>query len=291
MSEMTPQMYYASHSRITAPGDQSDVYAGLPGEIGAISQIVQGLVLHYMADRNLYDYPRERTGEIDTRYVPDILRRIRELDDRPLSENRPPSKRFVGCCRDFTVLAISMLRQHGIPARARHGFAAYFVPDHYIDHAVVEFWNGSAWQLADSEISQQHFPFNVLNVPRDQFIVGGKAWQMCRSGQADPERFGLGPGVPVCGWWFIQGRMLQDLAALNKHEMLCWDEWSYGMEDAVLTDDDRALLDHLAKVTQQGDAGFAEVQRLFGDEPRLKLPNPFMSFSPAQERLISITLR
>jgi hypothetical protein len=34
-----------------------------------------------------------------------------------------------------------------------------------------------------------------------------------------------------------------------------------------------------------------EAQRLFGDEPRLKLPNPFMSFSPAQERLISITLR
>jgi len=240
-------------------------------------------VLHYFGDKWLYNYPPERTVEIDTRYVPSIIERLMEMDARPLEEPRTPDTRFIGCCRDFTALAVSMLRQAGVPARSRHGFADYFEPGYYIDHVVVEFWNGTAWQLCDSQIDPQYFNLPVRDVPRDRFIVGGLAWQMCRAGKADPDLFGLGSVVPLKGWAFIRSRMMQDLAALNKTEMLCWEQWAFDGPQEQLSESDLALLDHVAKVTQQGDAGFAEWRRLFTEDARLRLPKVFHNFSPAHK--------
>lgn len=30
-----------------------------------------------------------------------------------------------------------------------------------------------------------------LDVPHDRFLTGGQAWQLCRTGQVDPEDFGI----------------------------------------------------------------------------------------------------
>jgi hypothetical protein len=290
---MTPQEFYISQSFITDPKEYAYLYNALPRDIPSLCKVVQGLVLHYVGDKHLVGgtIPYERVCEIDTRYTPRILARILEMDNRPLIEPREPKDRFVGCCRDFSVLFCSMLRHMGIPARTRSGFATYFLDGYFIDHVVVEYWNGTSWQLVDAELGPApHWGFDVTDVPRDRFIVGGQAWQMCRRDNVDPDRFGLGPAVPVKGWWFIRGRMLQDLAALNKHEMLCWDAWSYGAEQPMtLTADDEALLDRLAVATQGGDAAFDEVRALFTDE-RLRLPNPLTSWSPAQERLLEVSL-
>lgn len=281
MSDQSPQTYYSTHSRITDPRQFAQLFDGLPTDVDGVSKVVKHLVLHYFGDKWQYDYPPERTDEINTRYIPAMLQRITELDSRPLNEPHAPDKRIVGCCRDFTLLAVSMLRQAGIPARSRHGFADYFEKSYYMDHVVVEYWNGTSWQLVDSQIPQEHFDVNVMDVPRDRFVVGGLAWQMCRAGKADPNLFGLGSVVPLKGWAFIRSRMMQDLAALNKTEMLCWDEWALTGEQDSLSQSDLALLDHVAEVTQQGDAGFAEVRRLFTEEPRLQMPKVFNSFSPA----------
>ncbi len=283
MSDQTPQMYYASQSRITDPAQYTYLYDEVPRDVEGISKTVQGLVLHYFGDKWQYNYPPERMGEIDTRYVPAILKLILELDARALGEPRTPDTRFIGCCRDFTALSVSMLRHAGVPARSRHGFGAYFDAGYYGDHVVVEFWNGTAWQLSDNQFAPDQFPINLRDVPRDQFVVGGKAWQMCRAGQADPKRFGLGPNGPISGWEFIRSRMMQDLAALNKTEMLCWEEWAFDGPQEQLSESDLALLDHVAEVTQQGDAGFAEWRRLFTEEERLRLPKVFNNFSPAHK--------
>lgn len=281
MPTLTPQTYYSTQSSITDPKQHTNLYNGLPSTPDDISRVVQGLVLHYFGDKWQYNYPPERMAEINTRYVSAILDRIIELDARPLVDPRSPDARFIGCCRDFTALAVSMLRHVGIPARARHGFADYFEAGYYIDHVVVEYWNGMAWQLCDSEIDQRYFNLPVRDVPRDRFVVGGLAWQRCRAGQADPDQYGLGSIAPLKGWAFIRSRMMEDLAALNKTEMLCWEEWTLDQPQEQLTTRDLELLDHVAEVTQQGDVGFEEVRRLFTEEPRLKLPPVFRNFSPA----------
>ena len=64
--------------------------------------------------------------------------------------------------------------------------------------------------------------------------------------------------------------------------MLCWDEWSQVEDDA--------LLDHLAAVSLQGDAGFAEVQRLFSEDKWLRLTDVFLSYSAAHEKPLEVSL-
>ena len=117
MSDATPQVYYASQSKITDPAQHTHLYDELPHDPDGVSRVVQGLVLHYFGDKWLYNYPPERMGEIDTRYVSAILDRLLEMDARSLGESRSPDTRFVGCCRDFTALSVSMLRHSGVPAR------------------------------------------------------------------------------------------------------------------------------------------------------------------------------
>jgi hypothetical protein len=71
---------------------------------------------------------KAREEDLQLRLVALMLGRILELDDRPLAATRSPDSRLVGNCRDHTILLCSMLRHQGVPARARCGFGAYFLP-------------------------------------------------------------------------------------------------------------------------------------------------------------------
>jgi hypothetical protein len=278
--------YYASQGRITDPGPQAAAFTGLPPDIRALTRAVQGLVFHYFADEKIFGWrpPKDRLPEIDTRHVRAMLARLAALDPRPLTEARPPQRRLVGCCRDFTVLLCAMARHHGMPVRARVGFARYFIRDFYVDHEIVEWWdtNERRWRLIDPQLSERliaHYGicFDPFDIPRDQFIIGGRAWQLCRTGAADPEAFGLEPDLPEPrGIRFVRGHVIQDLAALNKVELLLWDVW--GLMQAE-PDAERALIDEVAERTQAAD-GFADVRRLYATSG-LAVPECIRSLSPA----------
>jgi hypothetical protein len=276
--------FYASHSTITDPGRYAFLFDDLPQDLAGISRVAQGLVYHYVADQYIYGYvpPSERMPEIDTRYMEAMLARLIEMDNRPLSEPRAYEHRLVGCCRDFSLLACAILRHQGTPARLRYGFSGYFDPGYWGDHVVVEAWNGTRWQRFDPELPPAFSKeFSVLDMPDHVFATGGRAWQMCRDEGADPARFGLGPKVPeVSGWWFIRGRLQLDLAALNKQEMLCWDQWAYADEESVVSEDEEALLDSAATLSLEADSTI--ICALWETEPRLQPPATVTCFSPAQ---------
>ena len=146
-----------------------------------------------------------------------MLDRILALDPRPLSDPRPPERRFVGNCRHFTVLLCAFLRAHGASARARCGFGAYFEPAEFVDHWVGEVWDEArgSWRLVDAQLDapqreSHRIIFDPLDVPRTQFLVGGDAWQRCRQGSADPQRFGI---LDMHGLWFVLQNLVRDLAA------------------------------------------------------------------------------
>src|SRR5881409_2320056 len=277
--------YYASHGPITDPALHAAAFAGLPADIRALTRAVQGLVYHYFADEKIFGWrpPKDRLPEIDTRRVRAMLARLAALDPRPLAEARPPERRLVGCCRDFTVLLCAMARHHGIPIRARVGFARYFIPDFHVDHEIVEWWDSGErrWRLVDPELSERHVAhyqigFDPFDVPRNQFIVGGRAWQLCRTGTDDPKTFGLAPDLPEPrGIRFVRGHVIQDLAALNKMELLLWDVW--GLMQAE-PDASLALVDEIAERTQAAD-GFVDVQRLYA-RSGLAVPERIRSLSP-----------
>ena len=279
--------YYASHGPITDPRAESAAFDGLPADLAALTRIVQGLVFHYFADEHLFGWtpPRDRMGEIDSRTMPAMLARLRALDDRPLGEPRSPQRKILGCCRDLSVLLCAMARQRGIPARTRVGFATYFDPDFHTDHEIVEWWDArqGRWRLVDPELSERHvahfkIDFDPLDVPRDRFLVGGQAWQRVRTGQADADRFGLDPKAPEPrGFRFVRGHVVQDLAALNKMELLLWDIWGLMQAEPEVA---LSLLDEVAERTQADD-GFADVRRLYAT-PGLAVPPRVLCLSPAR---------
>lgn len=282
--------YYRANGKATDPGRHADVYAGLPLEVSALVRSIQGLIVDkdFVGLYGLALTERERLGEVDTRYLPDILERLLAKDDRSLPEARAPAARFVGSCRDYALLLCSMLRHLGIPARMRFGFATYFSKnaDTYSDHCVCEYWSERErrWRLVDPNVdpvvkSKVGVTASELDLGRDEFLVASDAWRLARNGQADPDRFGV-PSIGIQGLWFIRGSLMRDLAALNKVEMLPWDYW--GLADRVpidaLPDEEMPLLDDLAGILAKPD-DLAPIQTAYR-RAELIVPGAIQSFSP-----------
>ena len=264
--------YYATQGPVTDPGKYADAFDGLPRDIGDLCRVVQGVMLHiFWAERHGVKLSDERQAEVQLRRVEAQLPRLFALDDRPFAEARPYERKLVGNCRDFSVLMAAILRHQGVPARARCGFGTYFLPGHYEDHWVVEVWNADEerWVLVDAQLDELMLDvlkpdFSPLDVPRDRFVVGGQAWQLCRGGQADPDTFGIfGQG----GLHFVHGDLIRDFLAFCKVELLPWDHgWGYlgQVEDR---DAAMAMMDRIADLTLRGDAVFAEMRTLCDTDP------------------------
>jgi hypothetical protein len=109
------------------------------------------------------------------------LLRVPGLDSQAIVSPRDPERRVVGVCRHFATLFVALMRQKGVPARARCGFANYFAPGKHVDHWVGDYWNAmeERWMLVDAQIDdRQRELFRVtldrLDVPRDRFLVAGE---------------------------------------------------------------------------------------------------------------------
>ena len=243
--------YYASQSPFSDPGRMAEpLYAGLPRDVGELARVVRNVLVHRVEGEQ-WGVPIDEQRmhhDAETRYMDGILGLLAERGTAgrsggPLAaagrHPRPYGERFVGVCRDFTLLHVSMLRHLGVPARLRVGFADYFgdgsdgdngSDGFRFDHVVTEYWDEQrGWLLADPQIADPaHYAmdFDPVDVPRERFWSAGRAWRAVRAGEADPARFGLPPvGGELTGEWFVAGDVRLDLAALNKTETLLWDVW------------------------------------------------------------------
>jgi hypothetical protein len=278
--------YYATPGPFTDLAGHASRVRGLPEALPELCHVVQGLVVHpFLA--HLYGLAPQalRQEELQVRHVSQMLDRILVLDANPLSQARPPERRFVGNCRHFTVLLCALLRARGVPARARCGFGLWFNPPNYEDHWVCEVWDRARglWHLVDAQLDAIQckafrLSFNPLDVPRTQFLVAGEAWQRCRSGQAEPQRFGI---LDMRGLWFVRGNLVRDLAAFTKRELLPWDGW--GFVDKPVDPQDSielAVLDRVAELTQADASAHEEVLKFYDSNVRLRVPRVIMSFGP-----------
>ncbi len=286
---------FSTQSAITAPGQHAALYNGLPTTVAALRDVVQGLMVHvFWAGQYGLTLSPERQAEVQLRWVSRQLARIVELDPRPLTEARPVERKLVGNCRDHSTLLASLLRHQGVPARARCGFGAYFEPSKFIDHWVCEYWSAGQkrWVLVDAQLDALQcqalgIAFDPLDVPRDAFIVGGDAWQMCRAGRVDPDAFGI---FDMKGLWFVRGDFVRDVAALNKVETLPWDGWGLADGgDETLTPDDYALLDRLAELTAGEVPAYDIVRSLYEGDDRLRVPQTVNSYTGEGVRVIELT--
>ena len=240
----------------------------------------------------------DRIAEIDTRYAEDMLARLMQLADKPLDKPRQPAERLVGCCRDFTVLFLSIARSHGVPARARVGFATYFEPGWYIDHVVAEVWDPDQrrWRLVDAELSGDFIdpsdgtPIDPEDLPASRFLTGPQAWQACRSGSVDVAKFVVDPALDIPatrGWPYVLHNLVHDLASLAKHEMVLWDNWGLTDAEGEPTSAQLALLDAVAAATCSSDVPVDQIQSFYQRE-ELRVPPVVTSYSPASDMPLQV---
>jgi hypothetical protein len=291
---MTELTFFAQYGKMTDPGPYANLYTDLPSDLPALVQVVQGLIVHvFWGERYALNLSEDRKKEVQLRSMERRLARTLELNPRLLTTPRQNEKKTVGNCRDFSVTLASMLQSKGIPARPRCGFGAYLEPNKYIDHWVCEYWNEleQRWVLVDAQLDELQrdvlrISFNTLDVPRDQFIVGGAAWKMCRSGQADPKQFGI---FDMNGIDFVKGDFIRDVAALNKVQLLPWDCWGMILMDyASLPPDDVSMLDQLADLTYRDVPEFESVRQLYESDRRLRLGETIQSYVNGNLELVQL---
>jgi hypothetical protein len=276
-----PRDYYTGSAPMATAGARAAELRALPKDLAKQCEIIQGVLVHRDIAPWLYDLKltEQQRDDAHIRPVELILKRIHELDDRPLSVTRDPAHRMPTVCRHFSLLLTAILREQGIPARSRCGFGAYFNAGTFEDHWVSEYWNAqqSRWILVDAQMDAiQRKAFNLkfdpLDVPRDAFIIAGDAWQNCRAGRADASKFGLSY-IHQAGLWFIAGNVVRDFASLNRAEGLPWDVWGMmEMGDDALTEERKTLLDKVAALSLAGDEAFPEIRKLYESEERLRMP-------------------
>jgi excinuclease ABC subunit A len=266
--------YYTQQSVITDPGIYSHLFDRLPHDLSNLVKTVQGLVLSLpWEDAYDLDTPRERHNEIYLRKVPEMLKRIVELDSSPLTVRRPPEKRKVSLCRDFAVLLVSMLRYQNVPARVRVGFAGYYRAEipRYWDHRIAEYWNKESkrWVFVDAMteepiLERLRFRIDPLNIDTSsQLLLAGNVWQKCRAGKAKLQEFGDSPddlGMPP-----IRYALLHDFDCLNKNELIGFDAWHtlINKPESEVTEEEKTLLDKVAEMTNHDDSNFSGLRELY----------------------------
>jgi transglutaminase-like putative cysteine protease len=264
--------------RMTDPGRYAALFDDLPLGLADLVKVVQNSLIHvFWAERYGVNLPESSKDTLQTRSLENKLAR---WTGGPLPAPRSPDQRQVGNCRDFSLLLTAILRHRGVPARARCGFGAYFQPDHFEDHWMVEVWEPRLrrWRQVDAQLDELQqkalgIQFDPLDMPAGAFVLAGKAWQRVRSGAADPERFGI---FDLHGMEFIRGNIVRDLLSLNKVEILPWD-WYIGYldEESIAPEKIEATYEHfdrVAALTLAGDAAFDQVRELYLSDPHWQIP-------------------
>lgn len=278
--------FYRQQSVFTEPGEFAALWDSVEPTIPAMKAAITPLLFHYRGDGDYAEngIAEERVEEINLRYAADMLTCVQGRRAIVPGEPREPNERMVGCCRDWALLLVSLARHHGFAARSRVGFAGYFMDGWWIDHTVAEIWDETEqrWKLVDAELREPWTQesgqvVNPLDLSRGIFLPGLDAWREVRAGNQDAEKFVVHPDLHVPdlrGIPYLRHNVLQDLAALNRYEMLLWDVWGIDLLMEEVSEDVFPLLDDIAAATT-----LPEWQAFFGRED-VNVPETVLSFQP-----------
>jgi hypothetical protein len=249
--------YYRAHGALTEPGRFGSALAA-PTGLADLCSFIQGVVIH--SDwASAYGV----TADLSRETLP-VARRLAMVEAAG-GRDLPPDRRTPGTCRDFALMTCSALRERGVPARVRCGFATYFPSNPLEDHWVCEHWreDESRWVLTDAQldpVQRQHLrvAFDPTDLPPKTFLNAGEAWTAWRTGKVDAQAFGHGEAR---GAWFLRVNLMRDLFALRKQETSDWDSWRLIPEDRKILDD-RALAegDRIAAATRQAGHGLPAME-------------------------------
>jgi hypothetical protein len=280
--DVSPERW-KGHSAYSDPGRHRHLLADLDGDPAAVCAAARNVIGHYRVEWE--HLPEHRWHEVDSRWLERILDRDQSRHPLPLTAPRPPADRVAGCCRDHTLFVVGALREHGVPARSRVGFAGYFTPGFHHDHVVVEHWCGDRWVRTDPELPDPGPGADLGFDPRDMptgpgapFVTAAEVWRGHRGGSLDAGEYGVWPGSPFRGPDFVAHYVVYEVAHRFGDELLLWDDWD------GLHAPDPAWLDDVAALLADADAGVAGAEEhlaaLHASDPRLRPGDTVVQHSP-----------
>lgn len=248
--------YYRTHGALSEPGRFRPFLSTLPTDVPALCRFIQGIVLH--ADWAAAYGVNDPTLSRETLPIEQRLALVQATGTTAL----PPEQRTPGTCRDFALMLCSLLRERGVAARVRCGFATYFTGNPFEDHWVCEYWleGEGRWVLADAQLDplmceRLRIDFDPTDLPAGKYLNAAEAWARWRENLAEADAFGHGAAR---GAWFLRVNLMRDLLSLNKQETSDRDGWrmlsaeSKQLDEAALADCDR-----IAAMTRT--AGFSPI--------------------------------
>ncbi|MEV7326802.1 transglutaminase domain-containing protein [Micromonospora sp. NPDC093244] len=285
--------HYRQHSPYSDPGRHGALLDAVPADIASVAATVRNVIVHYRAGG--VELPPDRLEEVNGRWVDRILDTDQSRFPLPLAAERPAVDRVAGCCRDYTLLSVAVLRQHGVPSRSRVGFASYFVPGWHHDHVLVEYWDAHRWVWVDPEVDPTGdwgFDGYDIDPKAGLFDSAARVWSAYRAGTIDPEVYGVNPELPIRGDWFIHNSVLLELAHRQKDELLLWDSLD-AMTDDVSTAD-LTVVDEIASLLLAADDGDEAAEKALADryasDARLRPGSRVRSISPVSGTVSTVDL-
>jgi hypothetical protein len=273
--------FYSTPGPLTVFVGGGPLLTGVSGDPVKLRELVSQSLLHpAWAGTYGQRLSGRRLAEQQIRAAGEIARVLWDRSPLPLAASRSLEHRAVGTCRSFTTLYVALLRQYGVAARARCGFANYFEKGKWVDHWVSEYWSDdqSRWlqvdaQLDDFQMKSIGVAWSPDDLPAGAFLSGGECWSQIRAGVIDPLTCGI---FDMWGAWFVRSNVIRDLAALNKIELLPWDAWGLAEDwSQINTEPDNLVIDSLAATCASED--LIRVQQLFTDD-RFAVPETITSF-------------
>lgn len=262
--------YWREQSPVTHPRSWQSLLSGFPKEIpDMMDWLHHVLIHHWRAMLGQQVLTEDRAAEIEIRPVARLLERIYHKDPSSWGHERPIDQKVVVDCRHFAVLLCAILRDHGYPARVRHGFASYLQNSHHQSHVLCEVWwpGQGRWVRLDPDQRK-------VDVSEPEFLTAPEAWVGCQDGSLSPGSFGY--SSEARGLWCVRWEVVRDLAALNKEEMLTFDVWGLNAAypyDANLNREDEDLINEVCRLSLDVGERWAQLHELYLQDPRIRVPN------------------
>ncbi len=178
--------------------------------------MVQALLVHHSRVPHFAAGSGRPDDGTELRPLRAVLDAVTALDPAALTMEHPPTGRLVVDCRSSAVLLCGILREHGVPARVRFGFAAYLTPEHWQSHVICEHHGPDGrWTRTDPDLGR-------FDLGPDEFVDATQAWCSIPTEQDTP-RYGYAPDLR--GRWAVRWELVRDLAALTGFEPLTSDVW------------------------------------------------------------------
>ncbi|HKW55577.1 MAG TPA: transglutaminase domain-containing protein [Stellaceae bacterium] len=202
----------------------------LPADPAAIPDALENFVIHHAIARQLgFGVPDAAEPDRNLRSLARLIEALVGRDSRPLTEHRDLPDYLYGTCHDFALLATGALRERGVPARLRVGYAGYFNPGRWEDHWICEYRTAERWAVLDGQLGPRarvgfKIGFPVADVPGDGWRSAPSIWRAIRAGTVDAGICGVS-FAGIKGRWFVASAVLRDAAALAGIECLPWDYW------------------------------------------------------------------